>query len=76
MQAAARGRVRHVWVLSSYQAPARPGLVATWRKVPQRTGQPLWQALVIHVDDRHGTVQAEWVYAMYLVPIPSAPPAL
>ena len=47
-----------------------------WRQVAQLSGPDLWQAMVVHVDDRYGTTQAEWVFANYLVPVRSKPPAI
>ncbi|WP_148045015.1 hypothetical protein [Nocardioides marmorisolisilvae] len=76
MEPAQPARVRHVWVLGAFNAAPRPGLVIAWRQVAQLAGPSLWQAMVVHVDDRYGTTQAEWVFANYLVPVKSKPPAI
>ena len=67
-------RVRHVWVRSGFGGAPQQGLVLAWRRIPREASPPTWQALVLQVDDKAGTVRTEWVFAIYLVPVPSVPP--
>ncbi|HET6153902.1 MAG TPA: hypothetical protein VFE15_13185 [Marmoricola sp.] len=74
MEQARPVRTRHVWVRSGFGGPPQQGLIVTWRQVPRVASPPAWQALVIQIDNGYGTVRAEWVFDVYLVPVKADPP--
>lgn len=69
-------RTRHVWVRPAYDVGTpKAGLVVSWRLVHSQTTAPVWQALVMVVDDKTESARMDWYGAHQLVPVRSEPPA-
>lgn len=69
-------KTRHVWVLPTFGIGSpRAGLVVSWRLVHTQTSAPVWQALVMVVDEKTESARMEWFAQQRLVPVRSEPPA-